>query len=378
MMDMAEKSMKTAGNSDARKRQGGGIVPASPRSCAMRESSAGPSPVLPASTGEELTIAEESPRRRTAGSIGDRVDKVIKEITDTRRKRHISFAVSRQESCRTIGDLKRKVQQEIAEDYDDEEELGNFETPIESLKVPTEKEKELIAWQIAVDQIQIMNDPGAYAYELIEDLSKELTNPEGFRENDVSLATCCAYKMMVMFDKMNIEKDKWRQKYMEIVTEKDAKEGKELADKETQCQTLEEAPMDVGVNDSDTGVITKVDEEEFQKKMEVLFRKVVKETDDLEREEHPGKSYWDVPKRTVTLKREIISSKEKRKDKKDYAGIVSGSHDKRNEGQVGQEVSAEKTGGRKDKPRERNQARRRKKCARVILELAGGGPKGLC
>jgi len=313
----------------------GGIVAASPKSCAQRESCVGPSPVLPASTGEELAIAEGSPRGRIVTRIGDRVDEVVKEINNNRRKRHISFAVSRQESSPIINDLESKVRREIAENYDDDKSLGDFEIPIEELRTITEKEMEVVAWSLAMDRCVILEDPGAYAYTLIEDLAKALTDPSGFRENDISVASRCAYKVMVILKKMDIELERWKQKYNEITQGKVLKKGKEILDKETQCQLLEATSMKVEEVNPEVGRTVDINEENFNKRMEEVLRKVIKDTgEQLEEGKYPAKAYWDIPKNTITLEKNVTRRREE-KNKGEHPGIAREPQDNRRKDRMG-------------------------------------------
>jgi len=97
--------------------------------------------------------------------------------------------------------------------YDEEDGMA-FEKPIEWLRPPTEKERELIAWKLAKDRRKIVEDSSAYVYVLVGNFAKALTEPTEFRDNDVSLATKCAYMIMTILKKLE---ENWRQKNEELL-----------------------------------------------------------------------------------------------------------------------------------------------------------------
>jgi len=78
-MEMSQTSKVKCGSSDARERQGGGIVPAPPRSCDDRKSSVGLSAALPASGVEDRAIAEIVVEGKT-----DRREKEVTILLDGR------------------------------------------------------------------------------------------------------------------------------------------------------------------------------------------------------------------------------------------------------------------------------------------------------
>jgi len=371
-MEMDDFRKIHAGTSDVRKRQGGGTVPASPRSCAERESCDGPSRVLPASTREERVIVDEDPRRRVAKKMVNRVDEVEKELQDYRRKKHRGFSDSMKYCCQKTAQMENEVFREIVEDYDDNPDLGNLETPIERLRIPTEKEQELIAWTLVKDARNIMEDPGAFVYEQIEELAKALTNFQGFREQDVSLATRCAFKLMTAFNKLDAELERWKKRYTDITEGKDTQEGKELIDREVQCQLSTEERMETEPDNSEGSYnIGNTNKEEFENKMEELLRKVIKDTGDSQekdKEELPSKSYWEIPRSNV-----VLEKRDKKKEGK-KKGTSIGETGKKKKEKPKEKPQSQSEEEEKDKSKEESSRKKRKRGAGVILELKGGGP----
>jgi len=309
------------------------------------------------------------------------VDEIDRIITEKRRKQHISYAVSRQNTSRTVADLELKVQQEIEDNYDDNENLGEIETPIEKLRVPTEREKELIAWKLAMDRMRILEDPGAYAYTMVEDLSKTLTNPQGFRENDNCRASCCAYMIMAIFKRFDTELKEWKNRYDDLAEGRTTKKDIVYKNAETQCQLSEATIMEVGTDNSEARPMIDMDEEVFYKKMEKLLHKVVKDTDEcMEEERHPAKTYWDIPKTGISLEKNMRRREEKTKDKGKNRGREEKRRDVERSGEegnprVGSKPQNNRNGDRTDRSKEgRQEKRKRRRCAGVILELAGGRP----
>jgi len=68
----------------------------------------------------------------------------MREISEKRVKKHWSFATSKKDTSQHVTDLVKQVQKEIEENHDDDESVGDWEAPIDGLRTPTSKEKELI------------------------------------------------------------------------------------------------------------------------------------------------------------------------------------------------------------------------------------------
>jgi len=118
--------------------------------------------------------------------------------------------------------------------------------------------------------------------------------------------------------------------------------------------------------------------EDFKKKMEDLFHKMVKGIDvQQEEEKHPAKPYWGVPMRTVMIEKNVIRREHKGKrdrDKEEYTKIASrpvAIRRKENEKQVEELVEEVK----KKKSKSKDIEAKKKRGAGIILELREGGPR---